>query len=392
MTEVRDVVVIGAGPAGLATAACLRRAGLDPVVIEREQTVGSSWRGHYDRLHLHTAKDYSALPGMPFPHDYPTYPARAQVVSYLERYAAAMGVAPRFGVEVTRAQQVGARWRVETNQGDLDVASLVVATGYNRTPERPSWPGLETFPGPVVHSSDYKDGRHLQGQRVLVVGSGNSGAEIAIDLWESGAVVAMVFRSPVHVVPRDAFGQPAQRMTLLLSRLPTKVADRLSQPLRDLTVGDLSPYGIARPAIGPLELLEKTGRVPLIDIGTIALIKQGAITVYPNIAAVTDARVRFVDGRLAVFDAIVLATGYRAGLTRWLHGVDAVLDERGLPRQHGRETLSGLYFCGFKNPTTGALREVAIEAERIATSLASRGQPAARSAAGRSGRGFAHGG
>ena len=384
MTEARDVVVIGAGPAGLATAACLRRAGLDPLVIERERTVGSSWRGHYERLHLHTAKVYSALPGMPFPRDYPTYPSRVQVVSYLERYASAMGVSPRFGVEVTRAHPVGGGWRVETPTGDFDAAALVVATGYNHAPERPSWPGLDTFPGTVVHSSEYKNGQHLTGKRVLVVGSGNSGAEIAIDLWESGAEVAMVFRSPVHVVPRDAFGLPAQRMTLLLSRLPTTLADRLSEPLRALTVGDLTPYGIAKPAMGPLELLEKTGRVPLIDIGTIALIKQGAIVVYPNIASVAGADVRFVDGRQAAFDAIVLATGYRAGLTRWLEVSPGIVDARGLPRGHGRETLPGLYFCGFKNPTTGALREVAIEAERIAAALAQRND--------RPKRGFAHGG
>jgi len=368
-----DAVVIGAGPAGLAVSACLKRVGQPHVLIDKEPTVGASWRRHYERLHLHTAKDWSALPGMPFPRDYPTYPSRAQVVTYLERYAEAMQLEPRLGVEVARVARVGQRWLVETNNGGAyDARAVVVASGYNAVPERASWPGLDTFSGPVVHSCDYKNGQAFRGKRVLVVGSGNSGAEIAVDLWESGAQVAMVFRGPVHVVPRDAFGMPAQRMTLLLSRLPSRVADKLSEPLRELTIGDLRPFGIRRPPVGPLELLETTGRVPLIDIGTIALIKQGAIKVYPNIASIAGSEVRFVDGRLAPFDAIVLATGYRAGISRWLGGADQVLDARGLPREHGRESaLPGLYFCGFKNPTTGALREIAIEAERIGEAIGS---------------------
>lgn len=385
-----DAVVIGAGPAGLAVSACLKRVGQPHALIDKEATVGSSWRRHYERLHLHTAKDWSALPGMPFPRDYPTYPSRAQVVSYLERYAETMQLEPRLGVEVVRAARSGQRWLVETkNGGTYDARVVVVASGYNAVPERASWPGLDGFSGSVVHSSDYKNGQSLRGKRVLVVGSGNSGAEIAVDLWESGAQVAMVFRGPVHVVPRDAFGMPAQRMTLILSRLPAKIADKLSQPLRDLTIGDLTPYGIRRPPVGPLELLETTGRVPLIDIGTIALIKQGAITVYPNVASIAGSDVRFVDGRVAPFDAIVLATGYRAGLSRWLDGADTVLDARGLPREHGRESaLPGLYFCGFRNPTTGALREIAIEAERIGEALAPRAR--SRAAAHRP-SGYTHG-
>jgi len=394
-----DAVVIGAGPAGLAVSACLKRAGQPHVLIDKEAAVAASWRRHYERLHLHTAKDWSALPGMPFPRDYPTYPSRAQVVSYLERYAEAMQLEPRLGVEVTHAERSSStapspsgtqRWIVTTkNSGSYNAGALVVASGYNAVAERATWPGLVTFTGPVVHSSDFKNGRSFRGKRVLVVGSGNSGAEIAVDLWESGAETAMVFRGPVHVVPRDAFGMPAQRMTLALSRLPAKVADRLSEPLRDLTIGDLRPYGIRRPAVGPLELLETTGRVPLIDIGTIALIRQGAIKVHPNIASIDGSGIRFVDGANASFDAIVLATGYRAGLGRWLAGVDAVLDARGLPKDHGRESqIPGLYFCGFRNPTTGALREIAIEAERIAAALSTRVH--ARSRPGRPGS-YTHG-
>lgn len=367
-----EVLVVGAGPAGLAVSACLKRVGQPHRLVDKAEVIASSWRNHYERLHLHTAKDWSALPGLPFPDDYPLYPSRAQVVAYLDRYAARMELEPHLGVEVTRAAHDGSGWTIDTRaHGTYDARALIVASGYCALASRASWPGLETFPGPIVHASEYKNGRSFKGQRVLVVGSGNSGAEIAIDLWEHGAEVAMVFRGPVHVVPRDAFGIPAQRMTLLMSRLPTRVADRLSLPMRELAIGDLSRFGIHRPPVGPLELLEKTGRVPLVDIGTVALVKQGAITVYPNIASVEAERVRFVDERAAPFDAIVLATGYRAALERWLVGAERVLDHRGLPRVHGAESaIPGLYFCGFRNPTTGALREIALEADRIGEAFA----------------------
>lgn len=366
------ILVIGAGPSGLAVSACLKRHGEPHALIEREPTIGASWRRHYDRLHLHTAKEHSALPGMPFPASYPTYPSREEVVAYLDRYAAQMELDPWLGVEVTRARREGDAWHAQTRDGRRYRAhALIVATGYNAVPNRAAWPGLSDFPGAVLHACEYKNGAPFEGRRVLVVGSGNSGAEIAIDLWESRAAeVAMSFRSPVHVVPRDAFGLPAQHLTILMSRLPTRLADKLSEPLRKLTVGDLSRWGIQRPEVGPLELLETTGRVPLIDIGTIALIKQGAITVHPDLARLDRDTVHFVDGRARAFDAIVLATGYRAGLSRWLECGPEVLDARGLPRVHGHESaLPGLYFLGFRNPTTGNLREIALEAERIADDL-----------------------
>lgn len=374
-----STLIIGAGPSGLAVAACLRRRSLPFLLVDAADQVGASWHRHYDRLHLHTARQTSGLPHHPMPEQWPTYPSRQQVASYLQTYSDALGLAPRLGTRVTRARRDGGGWRVEVEGARPIVCrQLVVATGYNALPNRPAWPGLETFTGRVVHSSEYKNGKELSDQRVLVVGSGNSGAEIAIDLWEYGARPAMSIRGPVHVVPRDLFGIPAQRVSILMSRLPARVADRLSLPLRQRLVGDLSPWGIRAPAEGPLEMLEKQGRVPLVDVGTVALIKQGAITVYPDVRAVDPGGVTFVDGRRLALDAIVLATGYRAGLERWIDGVAAALDGRGLPRVHGAETaLPGLYFCGYRNPTTGALRESGLEATRIAAHIASRHREAA---------------
>ncbi len=283
------VVVIGAGPSGLAVAGALAQRGIRAEVLEREADVGASWRHHYRRLHLHTEGALSTLPGLPAPAEWPTYPSRDAVVRYLEAYAAYFDLHPRFGATVTAVSRATEdarekRLRVAIDGAEpLHAAHVIVATGYNQRPRRPKWPGLDSFPGPVLHSRDYADGAPFRGQRALVVGAGNSAGEIAIDLWEHGAAsVSMAIRGPVHAVPRDLFGVPAQRVTVALRHLPARVADRLSAPARRLLIGDLRPWGIEAPALGPLEGIEREGRVPLVDVGTVQLIRQGAITVMPT--------------------------------------------------------------------------------------------------------------
>lgn len=376
MTEQVDVIVLGAGPSGLAVSACLKRRGVAPVILERAGQVGSSWRNHYERLHLHTVKQFSSLPGMPWPEDVAMYPSRQDVVDYLDAYARRFGLAPRFHQDVKRVSDRDGRWVVETQTGALHARAIVVATGYNRVPRAVTWPGLEDFTGTVAHSSDYRNGRAWKGQRVLVVGAGNSGAEIALDLWESGAIASLCVRSPIHVIPREVLGVPAQINSLfLMGRLPRPVADRVSRALLDRVVGDLSRWGIRRPDEGPVTQVVTRGRIPLIDIGTVSLIKQGKITVYPGIRRFTRDAVVFEDGRAQRFDHVVLATGYRAGLDAIFEGSERFLDARGYPRWHGTEgPVPGVYFIGYRNPLTGALHDIAREAERVAAKIARRGR------------------
>jgi len=368
-----DIVVVGAGPAGLAVSACLREQGLGHVLLEREADVGSAWRRHYERLHLHTAKGSSGLPFAPWPAEAPRYPSRAQVVAYLERYAVNHAMAPRFGVEVRRIARQGERFRVETSAGALSPRFVVVATGSNACANRPALRGLEGFGGRVMHASAYVNPASFAGRRTLVVGCGNSGAEIALDLAEQGVDVAMVVRGPAHVVPRDLLGVSTQQIGVLLSVLPLGLRDAIVAAVMRVAVGDLSRWGIVRPHVGLNRMIEESGRVPILDIGTIAMIKAGRIRVLPAVDQVLGDGVRFAGGAVHPFEAIVLATGYAPGLERVVEGFDAIADARGRPDRFGAESgIPGLFFVGFRNPPTGALREIAIEARRVAAVLAAR--------------------
>ncbi len=361
MAERVHAIVVGAGPAGLAVSACLRRACVEHVLVERESAVASSWRRHYDRLHLHTDRRRSSLPGAPFPPGTPRYPSRDQVVAYLERYAAEHSIPPRLGEEVRAARRDADGWDVETSRGRVRARHLVVATGVNGEPVEPSWPGLETFPGDVLHSARYRNGAAWRGRDVLVVGLGNSGGEIAIDLHEHGARPALSVRGPVCVIPREILGIPVLALAIPLSRLPPRVADLVSRPLVRLALGDPARAGLPPPDAGPMEQIARRARIPLIDVGTLALLRAGAIRLFPALDRFDGAEARFVDGRAARFDAIVLATGYRPRL-----GFLAGAPPPGDPAARAQR----LHYCGFEVAATGMLRQIALEARAIARTVA----------------------
>lgn len=375
--ETTHTLIVGAGPAGLASAACLSRLGIPYILLEGAAQVGTSWRNHYRRLRLHTARDHSSLPSTPFPASYPTYPSRQQVVDYLDGYARVHGIAPRLGEEALRLARRGGGWELTTSQGRYQAPTAILATGYNRRPQIPSWPGADGFGGRILHSADYRDGRPFKGKRVLVVGLGNTGGEIAIDLWEQGARPTLSVRGPIRVMPRDTLGVPAQVIALKGERLPLRVQDALGRLSSRLSFGDLSPFGLQTPELGPASQVRRLGRIPLIDVGTVELIKGGAIEVRPDVHAFTEGGVRFSDGREEGFDVVLLATGYRPALEELLEGAEAITDERGRPRViAGRPALPGLYFVGFANPTTGFLRQIGLDAQAVAADIAAARGPA----------------
>jgi cation diffusion facilitator CzcD-associated flavoprotein CzcO len=371
MVDDTATIIVGAGPADLAVAAALRRRNLPFEILERNDSVASSWRGHYERLHLHTPKRHSALPFVAFPKWFPRYPSRDQFIEYLEEYARRFALRPRFGVEVLHCRR-GAdnRWDVQTRRDSRRTRNLVIASGFSRIARRPSWPGLESFAGPVLHSSQYGSGRRFSGQNVLVVGFGNSGAEIALDLAECGARSAVAIRNAVNIIPRDLVGIPVIELALIGRFLPPRIADKFNTLVMQLTIGDLSRFAIRKRRDGPVVEILKDRRVPVIDVGTVAAIRSGAICVQPAVASFAPHTVGFVDGTKEEFDAVILATGYETGLRALLADEPDVLDDAAVPRAGRRDAASGLHFCGFNIVPTGLLREIAIEAVRIGDRIA----------------------
>jgi indole-3-pyruvate monooxygenase len=368
---IRQTIVVGAGPAGLAVGACLQRVGIPCLILEQADKVGVAWHRHYERLHLHTDKKRSALPFSPFPKEYPRYPSRLQMISYLEAYSRQFRLEPKFGQQVVSARRIEGGWEVQTQDTLYRARNLVIATGNSREPCLPTWPGQDSFQGSILHSSEYREGEPFRGQQVLVVGFGNSGGEIAIDLWEHGARPSLAVRSPVNVIPRDLFGIPILAIGILQSKLPPRVADALNAPLLRAVMGDLTRYGLRKLPQGPITQIQGSGRIPLIDVGTIKLIKRGEVKVYPGIERFTENTILFTDGKQEEFDAVILATGYRPRVNAFLEGGLNAYDDTGTPLFSGSEApIPGLYFCGFHVSPTGMLREIAIEARRISAAIA----------------------
>ncbi|WP_405796813.1 flavin-containing monooxygenase [Streptomyces longwoodensis] len=374
----RPVYVIGGGPGGLAAAYALRAQGVRAVVLEKSDRVGASWRGHYDRLNLHTTRRLSALPGLAMPRRFGRWVSRDDVVRYLEKYAEHHELEIVTGVEVSRVERSpdGTGWLLHATGGRrLTGAAVVVATGFNHTPRVPDWPGRDTYTGEFLHASAYRDGAPYAGRDVLVVGVGNTGAEIAVDLVESGAErVRLAVRTAPHIVRRSTAGWAAQYTGVLVRRLPVALVDRLARPMARLSVPDLSAHGLPRPGTGLYSRVTE-GAIPVQDVGLIDAVRTGRVEVVGAVEGFEDGEVLLADGGRISPDTVIAATGYVRAL-EGLVGHLGVLDGRGRPVVHGARTPSGapgLYFTGFTNPISGMLRELAIDAQRIAKAVAREG-------------------
>jgi hypothetical protein len=368
------VLIVGASISGLATAACLKREKVEFTIVEKSGGVAAPWRHHYDRLHLHTNKRVSGLPYRKWSRSSPRYPSRSAVIEYLEDYQRTFDIRPVFHTEVGSVKKAGGVWLTETNNGRFESQNVVMATGAYGRARVVAVPGQESFPGRVLHSYDYKTGADFKGQRVLVIGFGNSACEIAMDLVEQGASVSMAVRSAVNVIPRDILGIPVLELSLLLRFLPPRLADIVSRPLIRGVIGDLDRLGLRRKPYGPLQQIVMEGKAPVLDIGILKMIREKIVRVHAGVERITGNEVVFEDGAREPFDAIVAGIGYNrnyAGLVdvapRRFEDLRVRLDKQ---QYFGED---GLYFCGYWISPTGQIREIARDAKRIAAHIARSG-------------------
>lgn len=376
LTNDRPVYVIGGGPGGLATAAALRERGVRAVVLEKSESIGASWRRHYDRLHLHTTRRLSALPGLTMPRSFGRWVSRDDVIRYLEKYADFHELEIVTGVEVSRIEPSGPPLRPDwvlhaTGGRELTGRAVVVATGYNHTPHLPEWPGRESYTGELLHAGAYRNATSYAGKDVLVVGVGNTGAEIAVDLVEGGAArVRLAVRTVPHIVRRSTAGWPAQRTGILVRHLPVRLVDKAGEVMCRISVPDLADHGLPRPDTG-LYSRVKEGAIPVQDVGLIDAVRSGTVEPVAALESFEGDKAVLADGTRISPDTVIAATGYRRAL-EGLVGHLGVLDERGRPLPHGGRASAhapGLYFAGFTNPISGILREMAIDARKIARAV-----------------------
>jgi len=366
-----NTLIIGASISGLASAACLQKHGIKYIIIEKQSQVAAPWRNHYHRLHLHTNKRISNLPYKKFGSTIPRYPSREQVVDYLEDYQKEFNINPVFNTEAKSIKKINDYWITETNNETYQSEYIIIATGPYGKAKPINLKGMETFSGKIVHSYEYKTGKDFKGQDVLVIGFGNSACEIAMDLYEQGAMPSMAVRSPVNIIPRDIFGIPILEISLLMSRLPSRTADKLNSPLLRLMFGDITKLGLRKMPYGPFEEIEKDGKIPVLDIGAIKHIRKGHIKIYGDIDHIENNTVYFSDGTQKDFDAIVAAIGYYRDYAEIIDVDKSRFEDLKFninkQKYFGED---GLYFCGFWIGSTGQIREIALDAQKIAKDIA----------------------
>jgi cation diffusion facilitator CzcD-associated flavoprotein CzcO len=373
----RRVVVIGAGPAGLAAAAELGRKGVRATVLEQASAVAWSWRGRYDRLRLNSSRWFSNLPGTRLPRETGAFPSRDQMVAYLDGYARESGLDVRLNTRVERIDRDGTGWIVRTSTGDLPADHVVVASGYAHTPYIPDWPGRDRYGGELLHAHAYRNPEPFRDRDVLVVGPGCSGMEIAYDLIDSGVRrVRLAVRTPPNILIRSPVGPLFARALL---KLGPRRADRVMPLIRRIEVGDLTEYGLPAPEEGIFARLERLGVAPaIVDKEVIEAIKERRIEIVAGVEALDEDGVALADGARIEPDAVIAATGYRCGLEPVV-GHLGVLNERGIPSvPSGDEAAPGLRFVGYA-PRPAHLGYMGREATRAAEGIAG----AARRPAGR---------
>jgi hypothetical protein len=352
MTEAgQRICVIGAGAAGLEAVRVLRDAGHDAVALERTERVGGHWHTDYEALHLITPRDVSGFDGVPMPADYPLFPSREQVIRYLDGFTDRFGLREhvRTGVEVVSVTSPDAGrsgWDVATADGTTErFDAVVVANGHHWDPALPAM--AAEFTGRSLHSSQYRTADDLVGERVLVVGAGNSGCDLAVDAVHARRQVSIAMRRGQVFQPKTFFGKGRNQLPLL-ARLPMWLAERVQRELVRISVGSPADYpGLQEPVTRNLNQ-----QPPVVNDLLLYWLQHGRITARPGVTGVSGRTVGFADGSSGEFDTVLWATGFHVTLP--FLAPDLLTWRSGAPLRVGGMTVpvgvSRLYTVGLASP------------------------------------------
>jgi len=365
-----SVCVIGAGPAGLAVARALSERGIEYVHLERHSRIGGLWdidnpgTPLYESAHFISSRTVSGFSGFPMPEDYPDYPRHDQVLAYLRAFSDAYGLTERirFGSVVEAVQRRGDFWQVRLEDGTTNVHSqVIVCTGSQWHPFTPDVPG--NYTGEIRHSLEYRSPSEFEGKRVLVVGGGNSGCDIACDAARSATRAVISLRRGYWFIPKHVFGLPSDIVGGKGAFLPKPLERAILQPVLRLLTGDPTRLGLQEP---DHRLFETH---PVVNSMLQHHLQHGDVVARPGIRRAHDLTVEFTDGTAEEFDLILMATGYR-------HRVPVAQEYFG-DEQHPELYLNccsrehtGLFAVGFIETNSGAYHLFDRQAHLLAAFIA----------------------
>ena len=316
------VCVIGAGASGLTALKNLREHGFDVDCYERETSVGGAWNWRHDRspvyasTHLISSRPLTEFPDFPMPDGWPDYPHHTQLLAYLERYADHFDLRQHvwFGTEVLRVEPAeGDRWDVTTHgtgtggaERTQRYAAVVVANGHNWSPKLPAYEGQDAFRGTLIHSAAYKDPAQLRGRKVLVIGGGNTGCDIAVEAAQQAAACWQSTRRGYWYAPKYLLGRPADQVNdgMLRWRVPLRLRQWIFERMHRFVTGDPARFGLPKPDHRPFE------SHPIVNSQLVYYTGHGRIVPVPDVARFDGAAVELTDGRRIEPDLVVAATGY----------------------------------------------------------------------------------
>jgi len=363
------LLIIGAGLNGLAAAYELKKRGVEPVILDASSKPAAPWRDRHDQLKLNTHRLISHLPGMRIPRSFGAFPSRDDMVRYLEDYEHFLDVPIHRNVHIKRIDPVKHGWQLTASDGVWQTRNVIIATGHERVPVIPAWPGRDEFTGELVHAAHFGRVDRFLDKRILVVGAGNSGTDVLNHLVRLRTNTLWVsVRNGPTILPTRVLGLPLQLLSPLMTPLPAWVVDILMAATERLFLGNLSKYGLPKHPDGVATRLIQEGIAPAFDDGFVAALKAGQVTILPSVVRLDGDAVIFSDGSTIRPDAVICATGYLPGL-EGLVGHLGILDEIGRPTPPGSKhhpDHKGLWFMGMTPRLPGVFYAARGEAKQLA--------------------------